>query len=210
MLPSCPPGAHSSLVTLNSSLSMTMRIPRSLSAFALTLIVFVLGVAPAHAQQKIGYVDSEYILQNVPEYATIQQNVDRLAAEWQAELEKLQREVDEMFTEYQARELLYTNEERQRKQEEIMQAEQEIEQFRLRHFGPEGELFKQQEQLMRPLQERILEAIDEVATSEGYDYILDKSGDLIFLFSREQYDVSLYVLEELGIDTEKLSGGRAR
>lgn len=91
-----------------------------------------------------------------------------------------------------------------------MLAEQEIEQFRLRHFGPEGELFQQQEQLMRPLQERILEAIDEVATSEGYDYIFDKSGDLIFLFTRDQYDVSLFVLEELGIDTEKLSGGRGR
>lgn len=163
---------------------------------------------PALGQQKTGYVDSEYILQNLPEYASVQQNVDRLAQEWQGEMDKMQRDVDELFREYQARELLYTNEERKRKQEEIIQQENEIEQFRLRYFGPEGELFKQQEQLMRPLQERILEAIEKVATSEGYDYVFDKGGDFLFLYARDQFDLSLYVLEELGIDTEKLSGNR--
>ena len=174
------------------------------------LLVLALWPGQARAQQKVGYVDSQYILQQIPEYATIQQKVDRLAQDWQAELEAKQKAVDELFREYQARELLYTQEERQRKQEEIMREEEAVEQFRARHFGPEGELFKQQDQLMRPLQERILKAVQEVATGEGYDYVFDKSGDFLFLYAREQFNLSNRVLEELGIDTEKLSGGRAQ
>lgn len=174
----------------------------------LSFVILILLPYAASAQSKIAYVDSEFILQNLPEYASVQQNVDRLAQEWQGEMDKLQRTVDEMFREYQARELLYTNEERKRRQEAIIQREKEIEQFRLRYFGPEGELFKQQDQLMRPIQERILEAIEKVATSSGYDYVFDKGGDFLFLYAREQFDLSLYVLEELGINTEKLSGTR--
>lgn len=154
------------------------------------------------AQQQIAYVDSEYILSKVPEYATIQQQVDRMAQEWQAELEERQQEIDDMFREYQARELLYTSEERQRKREQIVQAETEVERLRMQYFGPEGDLFQQQEKLMRPLQERILAAIEEVATAEGYDYVFDKGGDYLFMFAREQYDLSDRVLEELGIDLD--------
>jgi outer membrane protein len=144
------------------------------------------------------------ILAQVPEYATVQQNLDRLTADWNAEITRMQREIDAAFQEYQSRELLYTADERKEKQEEIIQKEEELEQYRVRHFGPEGELFKQQEQLMRPIQERILEAVEEVATSDSYDYVLDKSGSTLFLFYRDQYDISVQVLEEMGIDTENL------
>lgn len=172
------------------------------------ILNFLFGVTSlAAAQQKVGYVDTEYILRQVPEYATVQQNLDRLANEWQAELTRMQREVDAAFQEYQSRELLYTADERQSKQAEIIKKEEELEQYRVRNFGPEGELFKRQEQMMRPIQERILEAVEEVATSGGYDYVLDKSSSTIFLFYRDQYDLSLQVLEEMGIDTENLRTG---
>ncbi len=167
--------------------------------------VFALAaaLAPAvEAQQRIGYVDSDYILEKVPEFATIQQNIDRQTQEWEKELETSQTAVDELFREYQARELLYTNEERKRKREEIMQAEQDMERLRMRYFGPDGELYTQQDNLMRPLQERVLEAIEKVAAEDGFDYIFDKSGDFLFLFAREQHNVSDRVLEELGIDLE--------
>lgn len=172
------------------------------------LLAFVPGVASA--QQKIGYVDSEYILARTPEYATIQQQVDRMAQEWQTEVQKQQKEVDRMFQEYQARELLFTSEERQRKRDEILDAEAEVERLRMRYFGPEGELFQQQEKLMRPLQERILAAIEEVATSQGYDYVFDKKGDYLFMYTREQFDLSNQVLKELGIDIENQRQGGTR
>lgn len=157
----------------------------------------------AFAQQKLGYVDSEYILSKLPDYATVQQNLDRMAQEWQKEIEDKQQEVDDLFREYQARELLYVAEERKRRRDDIIRQEEEVEKLRAQYFGPEGELFQQQEKLMRPLQERILTAMEEVATSEGYDYVFDISGDYLFLYAREQLNLSDQVLEEMGIDLEK-------
>jgi len=156
------------------------------------------------AQQRIGYIDSEFIFQYIPEYATVQQKLDRLILEWEREIEERRKEVEALELEFQAREVLYTPEEREQKLAEIQQKKEEIRQLRRRYFGPEGELFKEQEKLMQPLQERILKAVEEVATREGYDFVFDKSGDFLFLFAREQYDLSLLVLEELGIDTEKI------
>lgn len=171
---------------------------------SLIFLALLTATSALSAQQKVGYVDSEMILRQVPEYATVQQNLDRLAGDWQAEMTRQQREIDTAFQEYQSRELLYTADERKEKQEEIIRKEEELEQYRIRYFGPEGELFKRQEQLMRPIQERILEAVEEVATGGGYDYVLDKSGSTLFLFYRDQYDLSIEVLEEMGIDTENL------
>ncbi len=181
---------------------MKTRIARSLAVLALGLLALP---GAAAAQQKIGYIDSEYILSKTPDYATVQQQIDRLAQEWQATIESRKREVDEMFRDYQARELLYTNEERQSKREEIMRAEAEVERLRMDYFGPEGQLFTRQEQLMRPIQERILAAVETVAREGGYDYVFDKSGDFLFMYTREQFDLSDDVLQELGIDVESAS-----
>ncbi len=167
------------------------------------LLAWGLHASAATAQHKIGYVDSEYILQKTPEFATVQQNIDRMAQEWEREITQKQGEVENLFREYQARELLYTQEERQQRREAIVQAEGEVEQLRMRYFGPEGELFKQQEQLLRPIQERILTAIEEVAKNEDYDYVLDRSGDVVFLYAPEEDDLSDQVLEELGIEIDE-------
>jgi outer membrane protein len=177
----------------------------NLGAAILFVLAGVLLSVPANAQQKIGYVDSEYILNLTPEYVTVQQQLDRTATEWNTELDDISKEVEEQFKEYQARELLYTNEERQSKRNEIMQAESSLEQQRAAYFGPDGEIFSQQELLMRPIQERILTAIEEVATQEGFDYIFDKSGDFLFLFAQERWNMSDKVLEELGIDVTTAS-----
>lgn len=176
------------------------------SKYLVPLLLFA-GFWPASAQQRIGFIDSDAVLNRVPEYATVQQQVDRMAAEWESEVETERRAVDQLFQEYQARELLYTTEERKNKREEIVRAEEEVERLRMKYFGPEGELFTEQDKLIRPLQERILAAVEEVATTEGYDYVFDKSGDFLFLFAREQNDLSDKVLQELGIDTDGAQRG---
>lgn len=167
-------------------------------------LVMALGVAAmpsgAWAQQKIGYIDSEYILNRTPEYATVQQKINRLEQQWKQELKAKEKDVQELQQEFEARELLYTEEERKKKREEIQTAERELEQLRKRYFGPDGQLYQRQQELMRPIQERILTAVEEVATAEGYDYVFDKSGDFLFMFTRDQYDLSDRVLRELGVD----------
>ncbi|MFQ5568577.1 MAG: OmpH family outer membrane protein [Rhodothermales bacterium] len=162
------------------------------------------------AQQKIAYVDTEYISSKMPEFSTVQQTIDRMAQEWQQELDQKRGEVDDLFQEYQARELLYTQEERQRKRQEIMDAEAEVERLRGQYFGPDGEYFKQQEQLLRPVQEKVLAAIEEVAKAEGYDYVFDKNSDVRFLYLLDKYDLSDQVLEELGIEIERTGRGGSR
>lgn len=184
---------------------MTRNSNMRIAIFALFAIF---GVMASSAQQKVGHVDSEYILSQTPEYITVQQQIDRTADEWNAELKKLSQELDQKFKDYQARELLYTNEERQRRRQEIMNAEEDLENRRTGYFGPEGEIFTQQEQLMRPIQERVLTAIEEVAIQEGFDYIFDKSGDFLFLFARDQWDISDKVLEELGIEVTGIRNQR--
>jgi outer membrane protein len=173
----------------------------------LPLLLLVLAVAaPAAAQERIAYIDSEAILERITEYRTVQANLDRLAQQWQAELDELQRELDELVRDFEARELLFTEAERERKREEIRSREQELESRRIQRFGPDGEFFREQQRQMRPVQERLLDAIEQVAEDEEYDYVFDKSGDYLFLYARPELDVSDLVLEELGIDAQRAGG----
>lgn len=161
------------------------------------------GGLPAQAQQKIGYVDTEYILNQMPEYATVKQKLDKLEQQWRGEIQKQQKKVRKLEREFEARELLYTDEERKRKQDAIEQARTEVEQLRQKYFGPDGELYTRQKSLMRPLQERILEATERVATADGYDYVVDKKGETLFLYAKEEHDLSDRVLRELGITIDQ-------
>jgi len=178
-------------------------------AVAALVLVAASGFATptAQAQQKIGYIDSEYILNELPEYATVQQKLDRLEEQWRADIDEARARVDTLQEEFQARELLYTDEERQAKREAIQEARERVQQLRQRYFGPDGELYSRQKELMRPIQERVLTAVEEVATAEGYDYVFDKSGDFLFMFARDQYDVSDAVLRELGITLDRQDRG---
>nr|BCX00902.1 MAG: membrane protein [Bacteroidota bacterium] len=163
------------------------------------LAILGLWALSANAQQKIGYIDSEQILNRLPEYQDAQQRLERLAQQWQQQLEAMQREIDQLFRDYQAREVLYTEEMRRQKQQEILNKERALEQFREQKFGPQGELFQQQTQLIRPIQERVLQALRQVAEEQGYDFVFDRSGSLLFLYARPQYDLTDRVLEKLGI-----------
>jgi outer membrane protein len=175
--------------------------------WVLGMLILLVGSAvatsPAQAQQKIGYIDSEYILNKLPEYATVQQKLDRLEQQWRSDIDDARARVDTLQEEFQARELLYTEEERTAKREAIQEARGRVQELRQRYFGPDGELYSRQKELMRPIQERVLAAVEEVATAEGYDYVFDKSGDFLFMFARDQYDVSDAVLREMGVTLDR-------
>jgi len=160
------------------------------------------GGGAVWAQQKIGYVDTEYVLKKMPEYTTVQQKLDKLEQQWRQEIEKKRKEVQKLEQEFEARELLYTEEERTRKQEAIEKARKEVEQLRQQYFGPDGQLYSRQQELMRPIQKRVLEAAESVATDAGYDYIVDKKGETLFLYAKAEHDLSDRVLRELGINVE--------
>ena len=169
-------------------------------------VVLIWMSSSALAQHKIAYIDSDRIYQNYPEFTTAQQSLDRLAQQWEQDLAERQANLEERFKEYQARELLFTSETRQERQNEIIAEEEEIERMRMQYFGPEGQLFHQQEQILRPIQERVLTVIQEIAEAEGYDYVFDRNGDFVFLYANEGLDITDLVLEELGVDITRIIG----
>lgn len=168
----------------------------------LLLVAFsLLAVSSASAQQRIAHVDTEAILSRLPEFQSAQQEVDRLASQYQAEVDALVREAEELEREFLARELLYTDQERQTKQSEIDAKRQEADALRRRYFGPQGELVRQQQQTLRPIQERVLNAVETVADEAGYDYVFDRAGEIVFLYAKAQHDLTERVLDELGVTT---------
>jgi len=162
----------------------------------------------AFAQQKIGYIDSQTILEALPEYATVQQELDQLEQKWRTEIESQEEKVQSLRDEYRARELLYTDEERRQKRAAIDKARKRVEQLRQKYFGPDGQLYARQRELMRPIQERILDAAEKVATEEGYDYVFDKSEKVLFMYARDDHNLNSQVLRALGITPGQQSGGR--
>lgn len=175
----------------------------------LALGVLLAVAAPAEAQQKIGFVDSDRILEMMPEYRTAQQEVERLASQWQTEVDAVFRDADGLQTAFAARELLYTAEERERNLAAITARRQEGDALRRRYFGPDGELFREQQARLRPVQERLLTAVETVADDGDFDFVLDRTGDYVFLYARPRNDLTDRVIDALGLTVGAGAGGAA-
>jgi len=170
---------------------------RFLSLFALIL---VLSVANTSAQnQKIGFIDSDYILSRMPEYSGLEQRMRAINEEWRQEIQELDLEIQRLEREYVTREILYTDEVRRQKQSEIETLKRQREQYVNSRYGPEGEYFKQQQLILEPLQRRIMEAVETISTRDNFDFVFDRSGDFLFLYARSQWNLSDEVLLELGV-----------
>ena len=179
-------------------MSSVVRLPLAvLACAALALLVAV----PASAQQSIAHLDSESVLSQMPEYCSARGEVDQLAASYQAEVDALSREADGLTATFAARELLYTDAEREAAQAAIVAKQQEAQALRTSYFGPNGTLFTEQTNRLRPVQERLLEAIETVANEGNYDYVVDRAGTATLLFAKAQHDITQRVLEELGVNT---------
>ncbi|MDD2631227.1 MAG: OmpH family outer membrane protein [Bacteroidales bacterium] len=160
-------------------------------------VLFVLLSITATAQ-KIGYVDTEYILQNIPEYQDAQNEVEELSKQWQEDIEKQYADVDKMYKSYQADAVLLPEDLKRKREEEIVAAEREVKELQRKRFGAEGDLFKKREELIKPIQEKIFNAIEGVATKKNYAFIFDKAGGPVIMFVDSKYDISDEVLEQIG------------
>jgi outer membrane protein len=149
------------------------------------------------AQPKIGYVDSDTIMKQLPEAQDTQKKLDAIIKEWQEELSKMERDWKTKYDDYEKRKLILSEQKRVEIEKELVEMEDATSKYRQEKFGVRGELFQKQEELMKPIQNRIFNAIQDVAKSEDYDFIFDRSGDIIFLFAKEEYDVTNLVLEKL-------------
>ena len=166
----------------------------------LFLFILILAGSEAYAQnQKIGFIDSDYILSRMPEYSGLEQRLRALTEEWREDIEELDREIDQLEREYSAREILYTDEVRRQRINEIETKKRQREQYINSRYGPEGEYFRQQQLILEPLQRRIIEAVERISSRDNFDFVFDRSGDFLFLYARSQWNLSDDVLLELGV-----------
>ena len=169
-----------------------------------TKVLFLLAFASlmswsALAQRgvRIGYIDTEYILQNVPEYQEANAQLESKVQQWKSDIEKRLSAVEQKKKQLSSESVLLTPELIKERQEEITIEENEILDYQQKRFGPNGDLMIQRKQLMQPVQDQIFAAVQEIATSRQYDFVFDKSTDVVMLYSADRYDISDQVLRSI-------------
>jgi outer membrane protein len=161
--------------------------------------ISILFLAPALYGQKIGYIDSGFILAKMPEYKEAQTAIDKLSQTWQSELEKLKQEIDKANLEYKAEEILLTDQMKQERLKEIEKKNQLYAETNKKYFGYQGLLFLKRQELIKPVQDKVFEAVEKVCRAKRIDFLLDKSADLTLLYTNPVHDYTDFVLEELGL-----------
>ena len=167
----------------------------------LAVVLLLSGAGMAQAQ-KFGWVDSEFIMAKMPEYAKAQQELALLSDTWQKEIEVQQKDLDKLHRNYQNEEIVLTEAMKKKRQDEILLKEQELKTYRNKQFGYEGQLFKKRQELNKPVQDKVFEAVEKVAKKKMLAVIFDKSGDLTMLYTNPAHDYTEFVLEELGLGAE--------
>ena len=171
-----------------------------LSRRLLSLAVLALLAVPAvRGQQKTGHFSSDAVMKQLPDAQDAQKQLDQIVADWQQELNKMQDEWKRKYDDYDKKKLIMTEERRSETEKELRDMDQKIADFRNQKFGQNGELFNKQNELMKPIQDRVFKAVQDVAHEEGYDYIFDKSGEILLMYSNDKYDITQKVLAKLKV-----------
>ncbi|RMG83385.1 MAG: OmpH family outer membrane protein [Bacteroidetes bacterium] len=169
----------------------------------IALLMLFAGLTTGTFAQKFAIVDTKYILDNIPEFTEAQKQIDDLAIQWQKEIEAKYAEIDRLYKQYQSEQVLLTEDMRRKREDEIIQKEKEVKEFQKSKFGPDGELAKKSEELIKPIQDKVYNAIKEYAELGNYAVIFDKSLNSNILYNNDRYDKSDEILKKLGITPSK-------
>jgi outer membrane protein len=169
------------------------------TALALAAVCMLLcsAAVTVQAQAKIGWVNSAAIMEKLPEAQDAQHQIDKLVADWQEELAKMQNDWQKKYEEYDKKKLIMTDQLRAQSERDLQDLEKKIADFRTKKFGQSGELFNKQNELMKPLQNKIFKVIQDIAKEDDYDYVLDKSGDILLLYTNDKFDLTAKVFERI-------------
>lgn len=164
----------------------------------LILVSFLFFIAIASYAQRYAYVDTQYILNNIPAYKAAQDKLDQLSFEWQQELENKREEIDKLSKEFQSEKVLLTEEMVKKRKQQLDQKRQQLQELKRKYFGPEGQLYQKRQELVKPIQEEVYGAIERIAEKGNYAVIFDAAGQSNMLYTDPSYDKSDEVLKELG------------
>ena len=169
-----------------------------LLAFFLMLGLFLTGSIEVNAQ-KYAVIDTRYILEKIPDYANAQKELDGIAANWQKEIDVMQSELDKMYKDYEAEQVMLSEDLRKKREDQLFVKEKTLRDLQRQRFGFEGDLFKKRQQLIKPVQDKVFNAVQKLAVQRGYEFILDKSEGITVIFADPKLDKSEDVLRELGV-----------
>jgi len=165
----------------------------------LSICVMLLGSSFALGQAKIGFVSTDAIMKQLPDAQDAQKQLDQVVVDWQAELNKMQQDWQKKYDDYEKRKLIMTEQRRADAEKEMRDLDTKIADFRNKKFGQNGDLFAKQNELMKPVQDRVFKAIQEVAVEESYDYVFDKSGEILLMYANTKFDLTPKVLAKLNV-----------
>ena len=171
---------------------------KTLLAFFLMLGLFLTGSIEVNAQ-KYAVIDTRYILEKIPDYANAQKELDMIAANWQKEIDAMQSELDKMYKDYEAEQVMLSEDLRKKREDQLFVKEKTLRDLQRHRFGFEGDLFKKRQQLIKPVQDKVFNAVQKLAVQRGYEFILDKSEGITVIFADPKLDKSEDVLRELGV-----------
>jgi len=165
----------------------------------LLLAVFSLVMAGMAQAQKYAVIDTKYILDRLPEYKQAQKQLDDFAATWQKEIDDKQKELDKMYRDFEAEQVMLSDELKKKREDQLFLKEKELRDLQRQRFGFEGDLFKKRQELVKPIQDKVYNAVQKLAVQRGYDFILDKSEGITVIFADPKLEKSDDVLRELGV-----------
>lgn len=148
--------------------------------------------------QKFAYVDTDYILKNIPSYQAAQAQLDKISVDWQKEIETIYGQIDKMYKDFQSEKVLLTEDMRVKRENDIIKKEKDAKELQKKYFGKEGELFKKRQELIKPIQDEVFNSIKELATEGNYAIIFDTAGSLNMLYTDSKLDKSDEILKKLG------------
>ena len=163
------------------------------------LAVISLTLAATAQAQKYAIIDTKYILDKMPEYKTAQKQLDDIAAGWQKEIDGMQQELDKMYKDFDAEQVMLSDDLKKKREDQLFVKEKTLRDLQKSRFGFEGELFKKRQELIKPVQDKVYNAVQKLATQRGYDFILDKSEGITVIFADPKLEKSDDVLRELGV-----------
>lgn len=173
----------------------------SLNICSILFILLFSGALQAQ-DQKIGYYESDFVLSNIPEYVGIEQRLKILSDAWKNEIQNQKLEIESLEEDYRAKEILYTEEIKKEKLQEINNRKKQLDTYTAQKFGPNGEYFVRQKELLEPIQRQVFAAVRSVAQRSGFDFVFDRSGDLYMVYARGEWNLNESILLELGIEIE--------
>ena len=149
--------------------------------------------------QKYAVIDTRYILDKMPDYTQAQKQLDGIAAGWQKDIDSKQASLDKMYKDYEAEQVMLSDDLKKKREDQLFVKEKELRDLQRQRFGFEGDLFKKRQELIKPIQDKVYNAVQKISTARGYDFVLDKSEGITIIFADPKLDKSEDVLKELGI-----------